>query len=90
MPDYRVRPVRPGDAAIVAHHRVRMFQDMGSASAADGPPLAAATRDQLEPLIASGEYFGWLMEADGEAFLAAQGWSYVAVAPDGTLRRPVT
>jgi thiamine biosynthesis lipoprotein len=29
-----------------------------------------------------------LMEADGEAFLAAQGWSYVAVAPDGTLRRP--
>jgi FAD:protein FMN transferase len=29
-----------------------------------------------------------LMEAEGEAFLAAQGWSYVAVAPDGTLRRP--
>jgi len=29
-----------------------------------------------------------LMEADGEAFLAAQGWSYVAIAPDGTLRRP--
>ena len=29
-----------------------------------------------------------LMEAEGEAFLAAQGFSYVAVAPDGTLRRP--
>ena len=29
-----------------------------------------------------------LMEAEGEAFLAAQGWSYVAVAPDGTLRGP--
>jgi thiamine biosynthesis lipoprotein len=31
-----------------------------------------------------------LMEAAGEAFLAAQGFSYVAVAPDGTLRRPET
>ena len=29
-----------------------------------------------------------LMEADGEAFLAQQGLSYIAVAPDGTLRRP--
>ena len=31
-----------------------------------------------------------LMEAGGEAFLAAQGFSYIAVAPDGTLRRPAT
>ena len=30
-----------------------------------------------------------LMEAGGEAFLAQQGLSYIAVAPDGTLRRPV-
>jgi len=29
-----------------------------------------------------------LMEADGEAFLAAQGWSYIAITSDGTLRRP--
>ena len=29
-----------------------------------------------------------LMEADGEAFLTRQGLSYIAVAPDGTLRRP--
>ncbi len=28
-----------------------------------------------------------LMEAGGEAFLAQQGLSYIAVAPDGTLRR---
>ncbi len=31
-----------------------------------------------------------LMQAEGEAFLAAQGWSYVAVGPDGALRRPQT
>jgi thiamine biosynthesis lipoprotein len=30
-----------------------------------------------------------LMEARGEEFLAQQGLSYIAVAPDGTLRRPV-
>jgi FAD:protein FMN transferase len=30
-----------------------------------------------------------LMEAGGEAFLAQQGLSYIAVAPDGTLRRSV-
>jgi len=29
-----------------------------------------------------------LMEAGGEAFLTRQGLSYIAVAPDGTLRRP--
>jgi hypothetical protein len=29
-----------------------------------------------------------LMEARGEEFLAQQGVSYIAVAPDGTLRRP--
>lgn len=31
-----------------------------------------------------------LLEVEGEAFLAAQGYSYIAVAPDGTLRRPAT
>ena len=30
-----------------------------------------------------------LMGGSGEAFLAQQGLSYIAVAPDGTLRRPV-
>ena len=30
-----------------------------------------------------------LMGSSGEAFLAQQGLSYIAVAPDGTLRRPV-
>ncbi len=29
-----------------------------------------------------------LMGAAGAAFLAQQGWSYIAVAPDGSLRRP--
>jgi hypothetical protein len=61
MSEYRLRPVRPGDAAVIAHQRARMFQDMDSLSDAEAPRLIDATRDQLEPLIASGEYFGWLI-----------------------------
>jgi len=65
MSDYVIREVRPGDAAVIARHRVSMFLDMGDISESDVPALAAATRDQLEPLIASGEYTGWLAEHEG-------------------------
>jgi GNAT superfamily N-acetyltransferase len=65
-PDYHLRPVRPGDAAAVASHRARMFQEMGDVSDREVPPLEAAARAQLEPLIDSGEYFGWLIETGGE------------------------
>ena len=61
-PDYHLRPVRPGDAAAIARHRARMFHEMGDLSDAEVPPLESAARDELEPLIASGEYFGWLIE----------------------------
>jgi GNAT superfamily N-acetyltransferase len=42
-----------------------MFAEMGDVSAEEVAPLETAAREQLEPLITSGEYFGWLMEADG-------------------------
>ena len=63
-PDYRLRPVRPGDAATIAGHRARMFQEMGDVSEAEVPPLEAAAREQLEPLINAGEYFGWVIEVE--------------------------
>ena len=68
MPDYHLRAVRPGDAAAIAGHRARMFHEMRELSDAEVPALEAAVRDQLEPLIASGEYFGWVIEigAGGE------------------------
>jgi GNAT superfamily N-acetyltransferase len=65
MSNYAIRPIRPGDAAAVARHRVRMFADMGELTVEEAAPLATASEAQLEPLIASGEYRGWLAEADG-------------------------
>jgi GNAT superfamily N-acetyltransferase len=45
-----------------------MFHEMRELSGLEVPALEAAVRDQLEPLIASGEYFGWVIEigAGGE------------------------
>lgn len=72
MPDYLLRPVRPGDAAAIASHRARMFHDMGELSDDEVAPLEAASRDQLGPLIDSGEYFGWVIET-GDAVVAGVG-----------------
>lgn len=58
MSTYYVRPLRPRDAAVVAHHRFGMFLAMGDLAAADVPALEAASREQLDLLIVSGEYFG--------------------------------
>ena len=71
MSDYSLRPVRSGDAAAIAGHRARMFQEMGELADLDAPRLEAATREQLEPLIDSGEYFGWLIETGGEVVAGA-------------------
>jgi len=65
MSDYVFRTVRVSDAPVVARHRIHMFMDMGELSESEAPDLEAASRDQLENLIASGEYTGWLAEWDG-------------------------
>lgn len=64
MPAFHLRPIRPGDAPVIAQQRVRMFVEMGDVTDAEAAALEAAVLAQLDPLIASGEYFGWLMEAD--------------------------
>lgn len=64
--DYQIRPIRAGDAAVIARHRVGMFLTMGELAVADAPALEAAARDQLAPLIERGEYLGWLAEHGGE------------------------
>jgi GNAT superfamily N-acetyltransferase len=66
MPDYLIRAVRPGDASAIARQRARMFADLGALAEADIGPLEAATRAQLEPLIDTGEYFGWLAVDEGD------------------------
>lgn len=65
LPVYRVRAATAADAAVVAHHRVAMFRDMGVLGAADGAALEVASRLYLARALADGEYRGWLVEADG-------------------------
>ena len=62
MPDdaFVIRPATIADQAIIAHHRVSMFVDMGSVDPADVPFLRATTLAWLAQAIPRGDYLGWL------------------------------
>ncbi len=65
LPGYRLRAATAADAAVVAHHRVEMFRDMGVLGTADGAALEVASRHYLARALADGEYRGWLIAHDG-------------------------
>ena len=65
LPGYRIRAATAADAAVVAHHRVAMFRDMGVLGRADGAALEAASRLSLARALADGAYKGWLVAHDG-------------------------
>lgn len=67
----QTRAVAPGDLELICHHREQMFREAGS----DEPTLRAMTaefRTWLEPRLADGKYFGYLL-VDGEASIAGVG-----------------
>jgi RimJ/RimL family protein N-acetyltransferase len=59
-PKFLVRRAEVDDAAVIARHRARMFQDMGDISTETFDDFVAASRDWTERALASGEYIGWL------------------------------
>ena len=63
---YRVRHATPADAAVITHHRVAMFRDMGVLDAREVPALEAATRAYLADSLPSGAYLGWMVETAGD------------------------
>lgn len=69
MSGYRIRSATAADAAVIAHHRVAMFRDMGEGG--DDERIEAATRERLVEQLASGDYRGWLVEADGAVVAGA-------------------
>ncbi|HEY3884455.1 MAG TPA: GNAT family N-acetyltransferase [Vicinamibacterales bacterium] len=71
MGEYRIRLATAADAAVIAHHRVRMFEDMGKLSWADAPLLRAATERRVAEDLPSGVYFGWLAESEGKVVAGA-------------------
>ncbi|MDB5475947.1 MAG: family N-acetyltransferase [Phenylobacterium sp.] len=63
---YDHRPVTPEDLDLVCRHRRDMF--MASGRSADlVAPMDGPFRDWLAPRLASGAYFGWIVEQAGEA-----------------------
>ena len=43
--EYRIRTATAEDAAVIAHHRVAMFRDMGILDGTDAAALEASARD---------------------------------------------
>jgi GNAT superfamily N-acetyltransferase len=56
---FLIRRAGVEDAAVIAWHRARMFQDMGEISAAMFHDFLEASRAWTERALASGEYVGW-------------------------------
>lgn len=72
---YRVRRATLADAAVITHHRLAMFRDMGGGHLPDehqAEALTTASRAYLDEALPSGLYCGWLAE-DGGAVVAGGG-----------------
>ena len=73
MTGYTIRRSTPGDAAVIAQHRVSMFRDMGEVpTPALATELLEASRTALAVLLREGSYVGWLaVGAHGEVLAGA-------------------
>ena len=62
---FSVRHADASDIALLAHHRVAMFRDMGKLAADQEEPLQRATASYLRESLPRGEYLAWVAESDG-------------------------
>ena len=62
MPDanFIVRTASAADVGIIARHRAEMFRDIHGLDDSTCAVLLDASRTALDPLLASGDYLGWL------------------------------
>ncbi len=58
-----LRRATVADAREIATHRALMFHEMGQLPEAAMPALVAHSEALLEPMLATGEYVGWLAVA---------------------------
>lgn len=68
-----IRLATADEAALVAEHRARMFQDTGRLDAERAATMVAQVTPALAPMLASGEYVGWLVVAEDGAVVAGAG-----------------
>jgi GNAT superfamily N-acetyltransferase len=58
---YTIRPAAVSDAAVIAHHRVAMFRDMGQVPTDElASQLLSASVSALDALLREGSYLGYL------------------------------
>jgi GNAT superfamily N-acetyltransferase len=71
---YSIRQATTSDSAIIAHHRVAMFQDMGEVPTdALSSELLLTSIAALTALFREGSYVGWLAIDTGERVIAGAG-----------------
>jgi ribosomal protein S18 acetylase RimI-like enzyme len=69
---YQIRAATPADAAVITHHRRRMFGDAGGQDERVLDVMAEHFRPWVETRLADGRYWGWLT-SDGDAVVAGAG-----------------
>lgn len=57
---FTIRLATPADAATIAEHRARMFDEMGQVFPESFETLRAKSCERLRALLRRGEYIGWL------------------------------
>jgi GNAT superfamily N-acetyltransferase len=71
---YTIRHATIGDAAVIAHHRVAMFRDMGEVpTEALAAELLSASTTALAALLSEGSYVGWLASDTSDRVIAGAG-----------------
>lgn len=95
MNAWTIRRIAPHEAAVVARHRVCMFQDMGEVPAGLASQLEKSSERALSALLASGDYIGWFAVAPSGAVIAGAGVHIkaqlprIALAGGGVAESPV-
>jgi len=70
---HRIRLATVDDIAVIARHRVRMFEDMGTLPPDQVPIMTERTIRYLERAIPAGEYVAWLAVEQDQPGIVAGG-----------------
>jgi ribosomal protein S18 acetylase RimI-like enzyme len=78
-----VREAGPADIAILVHHRVAMFRDMGALPAQQERELELRSADWMRDALPRGEYLAWVAEdgADPPAIIGGAGVQVRPILP---------
>src|SRR5215831_16392671 len=68
-----IRRATPDDVGIIAEHRARMFQDTGRLDDDRAAAMIELLKPIMRPMLASGEYHGWLAIAENGMVVAGAG-----------------